>query len=240
MWWTIASRSVGAYCGGRASRRADLAAQQSVAVLPFENATGDPGNEYLSDGISESLINKLSSLPGLRVISRTSAMQYRDSTKPLPASKFRPDITVIGVPLTAICNREYTDPRQRQLFKNIIYIGVLTALIDMDVAAVEKLIGEQYKGKDKLIAPNIKALHIGRDYATLNLACPIGLRLKKSDKVGDRIFIDGNSAAALGCVSTVATGRRMKGREGLMAAASPERWARWPNRRRPPRRNCRR
>ena len=95
-----------------------------------------------------------------------------DSTKPLPASKFRQDITVIGVPLTAICNREYTDPRQRQLFKNIIYIGVLTALIEMDVKVVEQLIGEQYKGKEKLIEPNIKALHIGRDYATLEPRLP--------------------------------------------------------------------
>ena len=128
-----------------------------------------------------------------------------DSTKPLPASKFRQDITVIGVPLTAICNREYTDPRQRQLFKNIIYIGVLTALIEMDVKVVEQLIGEQYKGKEKLIEPNLKALHIGRDYATLNLSCPIGLRLKKSNKVGDRIFIEGNAAAALGAVYGGAT-----------------------------------
>jgi 2-oxoglutarate ferredoxin oxidoreductase subunit alpha len=128
-----------------------------------------------------------------------------DSTKPLPASKFREDITVIGVPLTAICNREYTDPRQRQLFKNIIYIGVLSALLDMDLKVVEQLIGEQYKGKDRLIEPNIKALHIGRDYATLNLDCPIGLRVKKSDKVGDRIFVEGNAAAALGAVYGGAT-----------------------------------
>ena len=112
---------------------------------------------------------------------------------------------MIGVPLTAICNREYTDPRQRQLFKNIIYIGVLTSMLDMDVKVVEQLIGEQYKGKDKLIEPNIKALHVGRDYATLNLNCPIGLRLRKSDKVGDRIFIEGNSAAALGAVYGGAT-----------------------------------
>ena len=97
---------------------------------------------------------------------------FYDSTKPLPPSKFRDDITVIGVPLTAICNREYTDPRQRQLFKNIIYIGVLTALLDMDVKVVEQLIGEQYKGKDKLIEPNIKALHIGRDYAIAEPAVP--------------------------------------------------------------------
>src|SRR4051794_25455249 len=128
-----------------------------------------------------------------------------DSTKPLPASKFRSDITVIGVPLTAICNREYSDPRQRQLFKNIIYVGLLTALLDMDVPVVETLIGEQYKGKDKLIGPNIKALHIGRDYATLNLACPLGVKLRASNKVGDRIFVEGNAAAALGAVYGGAT-----------------------------------
>src|SRR4249919_1986461 len=130
---------------------------------------------------------------------------FYDSTKPLPPSKFRDDITVVGVPLTAICNREYTDPRQRQLFKNIIYIGVLTALLDMDVKVVEQLIGEQYKGKDKLIEPNLKALHIGRDYAVLNLQCPLGLRLKRANAVGERIFIEGNSAAALGAVYGGAT-----------------------------------
>ncbi len=125
---------------------------------------------------------------------------FYDSTKPLPASKFRDDITVIGVPLTAICNREYKDPRQRQLFKNIIYIGALTALLDMDVAEVEKLIGEQFRGKDKLIAPNVRALHMGRDYALLNLECPLGIKLRRANAIGDRIFVEGNSAAALGAV----------------------------------------
>src|SRR6266480_5226259 len=74
-----------------------------------------------------------------------------DTTTPGPKSRFREDVTVIGVPRTEICNREYTDARQRQLFKNIMYIGALTALLDMDVKVVEQLIGEQYKGKDKLI-----------------------------------------------------------------------------------------
>ena len=99
-----------------------------------------------------------------------------DSTKPMPPSKFREDINVIGVPLTEICNSEYTDPRQRQLFKNIIYVGVLSALLDMDVPAIEKLIGEQYKGKEKLLTPNVHALHLGRDWALANLKCPLGLR----------------------------------------------------------------
>ena len=128
-----------------------------------------------------------------------------DSTKPMPKSKFRDDITVIGIPLTAICNREYTDPRQRQLFKNIIYVGALSALLDMDVAEMEKLIAEQFKGKEKLFDANKHALHLGRDWVMMNLDHPIGLRLKRAAAVGDRIFLEGNSAAALGAVYGGAT-----------------------------------
>src|SRR5579883_1496918 len=130
---------------------------------------------------------------------------FYDCTKPIPKSKFRDDITVIGVPLTAICNREYTDPRQRQLFKNIMYVGALSALLDMDVAAIEKLIGEQFKGKEKLFDANKHALHLGRDWALMNLDCPIGLRLRRANAVGNRIFIEGNSAAALGALYGGAT-----------------------------------
>ncbi len=130
---------------------------------------------------------------------------FYDSTKPMPTSKFRDDITVIGVPLTAITNSTYTDPRQRQLFKNIIYLGAMCALLDMDPKLVEQLIGEQYKGKEKLLSSNVHALHLGRDWALQNLKCPIGLRVKKTDKVGDRIFLEGNSAAALGAVYGGAT-----------------------------------
>jgi 2-oxoglutarate ferredoxin oxidoreductase subunit alpha len=130
---------------------------------------------------------------------------FYDNTKPLPPSKFRDDITVIGMPLTEICNATYSDPRQRQLFKNIIYIGALSALLDMDAGAIAELIGEQYKGKEKLLKPNLNALQLGRHYAMENLAHPIGLRVKKADNVGNRIFVDGNSAAALGCVYGGAT-----------------------------------
>ncbi len=130
---------------------------------------------------------------------------FYDSTKPLPKSKFRDDITVVGMPLTEICNAEYTDSRQRQLFKNIIYVGALSALLDMDITAIERLIGEQFKGKDKLIQPNVHALHLGRDYALKNLKCPLGITVKIATAVGNRIFIDGNSAAALGAVYGGAT-----------------------------------
>ena len=79
---------------------------------------------------------------------------FYDSTRPIPQSKFRPDINVIGMPLTEIVNAAYTDSRQRQLFKNIIYVGALSALLDIDPKAIEERIAEQFKGKDKLIQPN--------------------------------------------------------------------------------------
>ena len=130
---------------------------------------------------------------------------FYDSTKPLPKSKFRDDIHVFGVPLTEICNARYTDARERQLFKNIIYVGALSALLDIDANEIAQLIGEQYKGKEKLLKPNLEALQIGRDFAVANLDCPIGLRVKRAQGVGDKIFIDGNNAAALGCVYGGAT-----------------------------------
>jgi 2-oxoglutarate/2-oxoacid ferredoxin oxidoreductase subunit alpha len=130
---------------------------------------------------------------------------FFDSTRAMPPSKFRADVTPIGVPLTAICNAEYSDARQRQLFKNIVYLGALSALLDIDPAEIERLFGEQYKGKEALLESNKKALHMGRDYALANFACPLPIRVQRSDKVGNRIFIDGNSAAALGCVYGGAT-----------------------------------
>jgi 2-oxoglutarate ferredoxin oxidoreductase subunit alpha len=130
---------------------------------------------------------------------------FYDSTRPLPPEKFRPDIQVIGMPLTEICNAVYTDPRQRQLFKNIVYVGALSVLLEVEAAAIEQLFGEQYKGKERLLASNVQALHLGRDFVKEHLPYPLGIRVKRSDKVGDRIFVDGNSAAALGCVYGGAT-----------------------------------
>ncbi len=129
---------------------------------------------------------------------------FYDSTKPMPASKFRDDITVIGVPLTELCNAAYTGARERQLFKNIIYLGALSALLSIDPAVIEQLLTEQYKGKEKLAKSNQDAFHLGRNWALTNLP-PIGLKLEKSDKVGNRIYIEGNAAAGLGAVYGGAT-----------------------------------
>jgi 2-oxoglutarate ferredoxin oxidoreductase subunit alpha len=129
---------------------------------------------------------------------------FYDSTRPMPPAKFREDITVLGMPLTAICNQRYKDPRQRQLFKNIIYVGALAELLGIDPKEVEKLIGEQFRGKDKLIPPNIEALNMGREHARSELGA-IDLKVRRADAVGDRIFLEGNNAAGLGAVYGGAT-----------------------------------
>jgi 2-oxoglutarate/2-oxoacid ferredoxin oxidoreductase subunit alpha len=130
---------------------------------------------------------------------------FYDSSRPIPKSKFRDDINIIGMPLTEICNATYNDPRQRQLFKNIIYIGALAQLLGIEAEVLETLIGEQYKSKQALIAPNHQALHLGHDYARDHLAGHCGLKVERSDAVKDRIFVNGNEAAALGCVYGGAT-----------------------------------
>ena len=125
---------------------------------------------------------------------------FHDSTKPLPPEKFRDDVHVIGVPLTSLTNARWSVPRERQLLKNMVCLGALAGLLDIDLAECERLVGEQYKGKEKLLAPNIEALRLGRDWVRDNLVCPLGIRVERADSVGGRIFIDGNSAAALGAV----------------------------------------
>ena len=130
---------------------------------------------------------------------------FYDSTRPLPASAFRDDITVIGMPVTAICNATYEDSRQRTLFKNIMVLGALAVLMDVDTAVIERLFTEQYKGKERLLESNVRALQAGASFAREHLKPPIGLRVRRADAVGERIFVDGNTAAALGCVYGGAT-----------------------------------
>jgi 2-oxoglutarate ferredoxin oxidoreductase subunit alpha len=130
---------------------------------------------------------------------------FYDSTRPMPPNKFRDDVHTMGVPLTEIANNAYTDPRQRQLFKNIIYVGALSVLLDVDAEVFEKLFAEQFKGKERLLESNIKALHLGRDYVKQHMQAPLGIRVQRADNVGDQIFTDGNSAAGLGLVYGGAT-----------------------------------
>ncbi len=130
---------------------------------------------------------------------------FYDNTKPLPPSRFRDDIQVIGMPLTEICNATYTDSRERQLFKNILYVGALAGMMGVEPEVIAELIGEQYKGKEKLLKPNLNAFQLGLNFAKEHLKDAMGLKTKRAYAVGDKIFIEGNAAAALGCLYGGAT-----------------------------------
>jgi 2-oxoglutarate/2-oxoacid ferredoxin oxidoreductase subunit alpha len=128
-----------------------------------------------------------------------------DSTWPRAALLKREDITVIGVPLARLCNDNFPGVRTRILMKNICYAGVLAALCDLDLEIIRTLLAETYSKKPKLLDANMKAIQLGHDYAREHFACPLPLRVEKMNATAGHIIIDGNTAAALGCVYAGAT-----------------------------------
>ena len=128
-----------------------------------------------------------------------------DSTWPRPALLKREDITVLGVPLARLCNENFNGVRTRILMKNICYAGVLAALLDLDLERIRELLAQTYAKKPQLVDSNMKAIQLGYDYAKQQFACPLPLRVEKLDKTAGHILIDGNTAAALGCVFAGAT-----------------------------------
>jgi len=123
-----------------------------------------------------------------------------DSTKKLHDEFIRPDINYIGIPMMQLCMENYDVPRQQQLFKNIVYIGALAVLLDIEIEVIRDILRQTFAKKEKLIPPNFKALDLGADYVRKNYAFPLDIRLERRDKLGDQIFMDGNSAAALGAL----------------------------------------
>ena len=123
-----------------------------------------------------------------------------DSTRPKPREFDREDITYLGVPIARMVQGEFTDPKQRQLFKNIVYVGALSALLDIDFEVLTSMVADQYRGKETLIEPNVRALELGRRFAEREFDCPLDVRVRRADAVGDRIMVDGNTACALGFV----------------------------------------
>jgi 2-oxoglutarate/2-oxoacid ferredoxin oxidoreductase subunit alpha len=128
-----------------------------------------------------------------------------DSTWPRPALLKREDITVLGVPLARLCNENFDGVRTRILMKNICYAGVLAALLDLDLAHIRTLLAETYAKKPQLVESNMKAIQLGYDYARAAFPCPLPLRIEKLDRTAGHIMIDGNTAAALGCLFAGAT-----------------------------------
>ncbi len=128
-----------------------------------------------------------------------------DSTWPRSRLLDRQDITVLGVPLSKMCNEHFDDVRARILMKNIAYVGTLAALLDIDLDITNQLLEETFASKKHLVASNLKAIRLGYDYAKEYLSCPLPMTIAPMDKTKDHIMIDGNTAAGLGCVYAGAT-----------------------------------
>ena len=128
-----------------------------------------------------------------------------DNSKGLDARLTRSDINHIGIPIAKLVLPEFHDPKQRQLFKNIVYLGALSELLNIDFSIITGMVSAQFKGKDQLIQPNIHAMEIGRSYAREYLDAPLPLQVRHSEANGDKILIDGNAAAALGAICGGAT-----------------------------------
>ena len=128
-----------------------------------------------------------------------------DSSWPREKQFTREDVTVLGVPLAKMCNEAFTNPRARILMKNMVYVGVLSALLEIDEKVIHALIEEMFAKKEKLIPANKQAIAMGKEYAIEHFDCPLDTKLKALDKTKNHIMIDGNTASGLGCVYAGAT-----------------------------------
>jgi 2-oxoglutarate ferredoxin oxidoreductase subunit alpha len=128
-----------------------------------------------------------------------------DSTWPRDRLLSRPDIEIIGVPLARMCNERFANARTRILMKNMAYVGVLAALLELDRGVIVELVKETFAKKPALIDSNQEAIDLGFEYARAHLACPLPQRVEPLDQTAGHIMIDGNTAAALGCVYAGAT-----------------------------------
>ena len=128
-----------------------------------------------------------------------------DSSWPREKQFTREDITVLGVPLAKMCNEAFSNPRARILMKNMVYVGVLSALLEIDEKVIHALIEEMFAKKEKLIPANKQAIAMGKEYVLEHFDCPLDTKLKALDKTKNHIMIDGNTASGLGCVYAGAT-----------------------------------
>ena len=128
-----------------------------------------------------------------------------DSTWPRPDLLDREDIHVVGVPLSRLCNENFDGVRARILMKNIAYVGVLAAFLDLDLDIITTLLTETFGDKQHLIDANMQAIRLGLDYATEHFDCPLSHKVEPMDRAKGHIVIDGNTAAGLGCMYAGAT-----------------------------------
>ncbi|MDH3373617.1 MAG: 2-oxoacid:acceptor oxidoreductase subunit alpha [Gammaproteobacteria bacterium] len=128
-----------------------------------------------------------------------------DSTWPRNRLLHRDDVTVLGIPLSRMCNEHFDGARARILMKNIAYVGALAALLAIDLKTITALLEQTFADKQHLIDSNMEAIRLGFDYANENFACPLPKRVAAMHGTNKHVVIDGNTAAGLGCLFAGAT-----------------------------------
>ena len=136
---------------------------------------------------------------------RSGGYLIYDSSWPLDAELMREDITILGVPFGEMCVANFDRDRDRTLLRNIVYVGTLAALLEIDMDVIRTMLDEKFGKKKKVLEMNYKAIRLGYDYAKAHFQCPLAFHLKRMDKTSDYVLMDGNTACGLGAVFAGAT-----------------------------------
>ena len=120
--------------------------------------------------------------------------------EPLNLNTLRNDLIFYSVPYDKLVAPVCPEAKLRKLVKNMIYVGVVAKLLEIDMGEVEKAIRKQFAKKVKAANLNLAAVQAGYDYASANLTKQDAFFIQKMDKTQGKIIIDGNSAGALGCM----------------------------------------
>ena len=120
--------------------------------------------------------------------------------EPLNLSSVRNDVTFYPVPFDKLTAAVCPEAKLRKLVKNMVYVGVTARLFDIDMEKVEQALRKQFKKKVKAADLNMNAVKAGYDYASASLAKADPFRVEAMNATAGKIIIDGNAAAALGCL----------------------------------------
>ncbi len=120
--------------------------------------------------------------------------------EPLALHKLRNDLIFYAVPYDKLVAAVCPEAKLRKLVKNMVYVGVVASLLTIDMAEVEKAIRKQFAKKVKAANLNLAAAQAGFDYAKANLQKRGAFYIERMNATAGKIIIDGNSAAALGCM----------------------------------------
>ena len=133
----------------------------------------------------------------VRTVHPGAAVIYEESLK---LDTLRNDLHFYPVPFQKLVLELVHDGKLRRLVVNMIYVGVAAWLLGIDMAEVERAVAKQFQGKAKAVEINLNAIRGGFDWAEKNLTKSDPFRLERMNETAGKIIVDGNAAAAIGCV----------------------------------------